>query len=45
MHIDNLTITALIMFTIACGGLMQTRMTRGCITKPATVNSQSEKTH
>ena len=45
MYIDTLTITALIMFAIACGDLMRTRMIRGCITKSATVNSQSEKTH
>jgi hypothetical protein len=45
MNIDSLTITSLIAFAIAFGGFMQARVIRACIAKPATVNSQSEKTH
>lgn len=45
MNIDSLTMTSLIVLAIAFGGFLQAGVIRGCITKPATVNSQSEKTH
>lgn len=45
MNIDSLTIASVIVFAIAFGGFLQAGVIRGCITKPATVNSQSEKTH
>jgi len=45
MNIDSQTITSLIAFVIAFGCFLQAGVIRGCITQPATANSQSEKTH
>ncbi len=45
MNIDSLTMTSLIACAIAFGGLYAIRVIRDCITKPAIVNSQSDKTH